>query len=118
MADKGGEKPALRKPEFVKIMDLERGRSGYNVYVKVTKAEERQVDTKDGQKITMVDCVVADETGSAKAFFKGEQAKGVKEGAVVAIRNGVKKIIKGHISLELDLFGRVTVENVEIKANA
>lgn len=63
----------------------------------------------------MVDAVVADETGSAKAFFKGEQAKGVKQGAVIAIRNGVKKIIKGHISLELDLFGRVTVETVDVK---
>ncbi len=56
----------------------------------------------------MIDAVVADETGSARAFFKGEQAKEIKEGATIAIRNGVKKIIKGHISLELDLFGRVT----------
>lgn len=59
----------------------------------------------------MVDAVVADETAAAKAFFKGEQAKDIKVGAVVAIRNGVKKIIKGHISLELDIFGRVTSEN-------
>lgn len=63
----------------------------------------------------MVDAVIADETGAARAFFKGEQAKGIKEGAVIAIRNGVKKIIKGHISLELDIFGRVTVETVDIK---
>lgn len=47
----------------------------------------------------MIDAVVADETGSAKAFFKGEHANFVKEGSVIAIRNGVKKIIKGHISL-------------------
>jgi ssDNA-binding replication factor A large subunit len=60
MTEKSGEKPALRKPEFVQIKDLEKGRSGYNVYVKVTEAKERQIDTKDGQKITMVDAVVAD----------------------------------------------------------
>lgn len=60
MTDKQAEKPALAKPEFVKIKDLERGRSGYNVYVKVTEAKERQVDTKDGQKITMIDAVIAD----------------------------------------------------------
>lgn len=99
----------------MKIKDLEKGRSGYNVYVKVVEVKERQVDTRDGQKITMIDAVVADETGAARAFFKGEQTKGVKEGAVIAIRNGVKKIIKGHISLELDLFGRVTPETVDIK---
>lgn len=60
----------------------------------------------------MIDAVVGDETGSANAFFKGEQAKGIKEGVTIAIRNGVKKIIKGHISLELDVFGRVTPETV------
>lgn len=65
----------------------------------------------------MIDAVVADDTGAARAFFKGEQAKEIKQGAVIAIRNGVKKIIKGHISLELDLFGRVTPENVDIKPN-
>ena len=60
MTDKGSDKPTLRKPEFVKIKDLEKGRSGYNVYVKVTEAKERQIETKDGLKITMVDAVVAD----------------------------------------------------------
>lgn len=77
MTDKG-DKPALRKPEFVKIKDLEKGRSGYNVYVKVTEVKERQVETKDGSKITMIDALVSDETGSARAFFKGEQAKDIK----------------------------------------
>lgn len=47
----------------------------------------------------MVDCIVADETGAAKAFFKGDNAKLISEGKVIAIRNGVKRIIKGHISL-------------------
>ena len=114
MTDTATDKPALRKPEFVKIKDLERGRSGYNVYVKVVKCEERSVDTRDGQKIKMIEAIVADETGSSNAFFKGEHAKDIKEGVTIAIRNGVKKIIKGHISLELDLFGRVTLENVNI----
>ena len=62
----------------------------------------------------MVDAVVADDTGSAKAFFKAENAEHIQKGATIAIRNGVKKIIKGHISLELDIFGRVTLENKDI----
>lgn len=73
------------------------------------EAVSKDIETKDGQKVTMVDAVVGDETGTAKAFFKGDNAKLIKEGAVIAIRNGVKKIIKSHISLEVDLFGRVTV---------
>jgi ssDNA-binding replication factor A large subunit len=58
----------------------------------------------------MVDAVIADETGSAKAFFKGEAASLIERDNVVAIRNGVKRFVKDHISLEIDLFGRVTLE--------
>ena len=61
----------LAKPKFIKVKDLERDRTGYNVYVKVVSAEEKTVTTKEGQKIPMVDCILADETGSVKAFFKG-----------------------------------------------
>jgi hypothetical protein len=31
-------------------------------------------------------------------------------GATIAIRNGARKIIKNHISLEVNLFSRVTIE--------
>lgn len=62
----------------------------------------------------MVDAVVGDETGVAKAFFKGENATLIEKGAVIAIRNGLKKFIKNFISLELDIFGRVTKETVDI----
>ena len=58
----------------------------------------------------MVDCVLADETGSAKAFFKGENTALIEKGNVIAIRNGVKRYVKDFISLEVDLFGRVTLE--------
>jgi ssDNA-binding replication factor A large subunit len=116
MTDKG-EKAPLAKPKFVKVTDLEHGRSGYNVFVKVVEAKERTLEIKDGQKIAMIDALVADETGSVRAFFKGDNTNGIKVGATIAIRNGVKRIIKGRILLELNLFGRVTPENVSIKPN-
>jgi hypothetical protein len=104
------EKVALVKPKFIKVKDIETARSGYNVYAKVVSAEPRLIETRDGKKIPMVDAVLADETGSAKAFFKGEAANLIEKDNVVAIRNGVKRFIKNHISLEIDLFGRVTLE--------
>ena len=115
MDDKETKKPELTKPQFVKVKELEKARSGYNVIVKVIKCSDRDIETRDGRHIRMVDAVVADETGAANAFFKGEQAKDIKEGAVIAIRNGVKRFIKNHISLELDIFGRITVEDQDIK---
>jgi ssDNA-binding replication factor A large subunit len=111
------EKPQLQVPKFIKVKDIETSRSGYNVYVKVVSTEKKIIDTRDGLKIPIVDCVVADETGSAKAFFKGENAQHIEKGNVVAIRNGVKRFIKDHISLEIDLFGRVTLEK-DVTVNA
>jgi ssDNA-binding replication factor A large subunit len=63
----------------------------------------------------LVDVIVGDETGSAKAFFKGENAHIIEKDNVIAIRNGLKRFIKNFISLEVDLFGRVTLEkNISI----
>lgn len=104
----------LTKPIFVKVNSLVDARNGYNVYVKVISVEETK--SNDGQS-TFVRAVVADETGSANAFFKGESAKLIKQGAVIAIRNGRIRIIKDHISLEIDIFGRITAETVDIKEN-
>jgi ssDNA-binding replication factor A large subunit len=95
----------LAIPHFVKVRSLVGTRNGYNVYVKVVKAE--QTKSNDGLT-TFVRAVVADETGSANAFFKGESASLIKEGAVIAIRNGKIRLIKNHISLEIDIFGRIT----------
>ena len=101
----------LTKPQFVQVKDLQNARSGYNVYVKVVSVEPSQTQSN----IPIIRAVVADETGCANAFFKGENAALVKEGKVLAIRNGTINLIKGHISLEVDIFGRITPETVEIK---
>ena len=86
----------LAKPHFIKVKDLLNGRSGYNVYVKVVKAEESK--SNDGLT-TFVRAVVADESASVNTFFKGETAKLIKEGAVIAIRNGTVRFIKNKICL-------------------
>lgn len=92
------------------MRDLERLRSGYNVYVKVLTVEKKVVDARDGSKIQMANAVVGDETAVANSFFKGHRAALVEVGNVLAIRNGTKKYIKDFISLELDAFGRLTLE--------
>lgn len=102
----------LQKPVFVKVNSLENTRDGYNVYVKVISAEYSK---NENQTFEMVRAVVADETGSANAFFKGDNVKLIKKDGVIAIRNGRIRLVKGHISLEVDIFGRVTEEKVEIK---
>lgn len=101
----------LSKPHFIKVKDLEYSRSGYNVYVKVVSVENSQTQSN----VPFVRAVVADETGAANAFFKGDSAALIQVGKVIAIRNGTLNFIKNKLSLEIDIFGRITPENVEIK---
>lgn len=104
----------LATPKFIKVKDLETERSGYNVVVQVLEAEHRVHEGRNGG-IPMVDCIVGDESAKVKAFFKGDNTKLVNKGNVIAIRNGVKRIINGTISLEVDIFGRVTEEKDKIE---
>jgi hypothetical protein len=99
------ETKQLTKPQFVKITNLVNSRDGYNVYVKVITADHFK--TESG-RLEMVKAVVGDETGCANAFFKGDIAKLIQKDKVIAIRNGIIRLMKNHISLEIDGFGRVT----------
>jgi ssDNA-binding replication factor A large subunit len=94
-------KPALTPPVWSKVKDIERGSSGYNVKVRVVKAEKEVnvITLQNGKKLTLVKAVVGDETGVADALFKLENHEIVSEGKVIAIRNGRRQIVKGHIML-------------------
>ena len=104
----------LQKPVFSKVDTLTDCKDGFNVLVKVVGAEHE--NSQNGNQ-NFVRAVVADETGAAQAFFKGESAELIQKDQVIAIRNGRIKIIKSHISLEIDIFGRVTKETADIKVN-
>ena len=54
------EERKLSAPQFVKVKELVRMRSGYNVIVKVVEAEEKKITTRNGEEIVMVDCLVGD----------------------------------------------------------
>ena len=54
--------------------------------------------------------MAGDETGVANLRLKGELVEKLVEGTVIAIRNGRVMIVKGHIRLEIDRWGKVTVE--------
>lgn len=111
------EAPALAKPTWIKVKDIEKGTSGFNVKVRVVKAEKELnvITLQNGKKLTLVKATVGDETAVADALFKLENHEIISENKVIAIRNGRRQIVKGHICLEIDIFGRITEEKDEIK---
>jgi ssDNA-binding replication factor A large subunit len=60
----------------------------------------------------MAEGTVGDETGSAEFRFVGDWIDKLSEGRVIAIRNGRANVIKEYLRLEIDIFGKVSVEPV------
>ena len=87
--------PQLRKPTctfylylVIKVIDIKPGNHGFNVYVKVVKVEITKVPAAEGKERTIVKAVVGDSTSLANATFTDPPADHLKEGQVLAIRNG------------------------------
>jgi len=69
------------------------------VYVKILKTENGKVGFA-GRNI--VYCTVADHTAQARASFVDQPADLIKEGNVIAIRNGRSQVFKEQIELRID----------------
>lgn len=84
--------------------------------VQVISVTKEALPVFGDKKTTLVKAQVGDETAKADLFWRTETPDIIKEGKVIAIRNGRRQIVKGHISFQLDIFGRITEEKDEIKA--
>ena len=100
----------LRKPTFSRIADIGPGGHCYHVYGKIVKATHSEINRISGDKVKIVEGVIADESGSANFHFEGVNADIVTQGITVAIRNGRSEVVEEHIRLELDKFGKLTKE--------
>ena len=100
---------SLKKPIFCKVADIKPGKHCYHVYAKIVEVRHTE---REGKKNTVkvAEGVLGDETAVANFKFTGEQCDMLKEGAVVAIRNGLSSVVSEHILLEVDKFGLVTLE--------
>ena len=64
----------------------------------------------NGDTLQIADIIAGDETGIAILRLKGSLVERLVEGTVIAIRNGRVMVVKGHIRLEIDRWGKVTIE--------
>ena len=107
---------AKRKPKFCKIKDIEPGRHCYNVYCKILKLTRSENQNTNGETYITAEGQVGDETGIANFLFRGDHSDGLKEGQIVALRNGRSNVVQDYIRLELDRFGKVSQENFNIES--
>jgi len=102
-------KPALRKPVFVQIKDVEPG-SRVNLHLKVASVNiVSEKPRYDGTKYVLADCIVGDQTGSVLFSAKNEQLALVKVGSIITVRNANANVVREHIRLEVDKWGKVEI---------
>ncbi len=66
--------------------------------------------------MTVATGVVTDETGSANFRLRNDHTTHLKKGITIALRNGKSNVVEDHILLDLDRFGKVSLEP-EAKVN-
>lgn len=78
----------------IKVEEIRPGEHGYNVLVRIVKVEITKAPSAEGKERTVAHCVVGDSTSLANATFVDQPVDVVKEGQVVAIRNGRANVVK------------------------
>ncbi len=104
-------KVELKKPVFTKIKDIKPAGHCYHVYGKVVSATTTDITRASGDKVKVVEGVIADDSACANFHFEGPNADFVTVGATIAIRNGRSEVVNEHIRLEVDKFGKISKED-------
>lgn len=87
------------------------GVHGYNIYAKVFDSSIQNVTRNDGSILHIAECSLGDETAMIKARIVGDYAKLLTNDTVVAVRNGRSEVFQEKHRLELDRWGKITVES-------
>mmetsp|Transcript_70862 Transcript_70862/g.153900 ORF Transcript_70862/g.153900 Transcript_70862/m.153900 type:complete len:270 (-) Transcript_70862:118-927(-) len=103
----------LKKPTFSKVSSLNPDSVGLNILVEVTD-EPAAVDTKIG---TFSEVVCGDETGTVIVSLRDTQKDLFSVGKSLVLRNCGVKMVKGHIRLVVDKWGKIEESSEAVKAN-
>jgi len=92
----------------LKISELKSGMSNVALTAKVAKmTEPKQIMTKFGTQVTLVNATLEDDSGSIPMALWGEQHNGLEEGASVEITGGFTKEFRDELQLGLGRGGKI-----------
>ncbi len=115
MEEQNKLKPALLKPTFINMGQLQPGTRvtmHLRVHsVKITRSRQRY----DGNALSLVaECIVGDEQGCAKLMAYDSQLDIIKEGTIITIRNAHANVVKEHLRIEVDKWAKVEASREKI----
>jgi ssDNA-binding replication factor A large subunit len=104
-----------RKPEFTKVKNIQPARR-FNIIGLVESVSEPVTITRmDGSKVKLGTVVIGDETATVDMRVKDNQFDLVKKGQCVILRNARSSVVKGHIMMVVDIWGKVDVNTDKAK---
>ena len=106
--EKASEKPALKKPVFVNMKNMEPG-TRVNMHVRVAEAASNVQSKKrfDGTENRSGEVLVGDQHGCAVFIARNEQLDLCRVGDVITIRNAHAKVNRGFMKIVVDKWGKV-----------
>ena len=102
------QKPALTKPTFITMAQLEPG-TRVNMHLRVDSVKViRQRQRYGGDQTNQVaECIVGDEHGCVKLMAFDDQLNVIKDGAAITIRNCHANVVKEHLRIDIDRWAKV-----------
>lgn len=83
------------------------------VFVDATVKEvssPREVSLKTGERATVADVTIEDDTGTATLTLWNENATKVKPGTKIKVENGYVSTFRGEMRLNVGKYGRLVIE--------
>lgn len=94
----------------IKIADLQPGRHAVTFYAKVVRSEVNEVSRVSGDRLTIAEGQLGDETGVINFRVVGDYARLLVKDRVVAVRNARSEVFQEHMRIELDRWGKISEE--------
>ncbi|MEM0130071.1 MAG: OB-fold nucleic acid binding domain-containing protein [Thermoplasmatales archaeon] len=101
--------------ELTKVKDLNSGSKRVTVLAKVLSVgEPREIQTRYGEKKTVAEAVLGDETGKVTMSLWEDQAKQIENGSSIRVENGYVSFVRGHMRLNVGKYGSIKKADSEI----
>lgn len=94
----------------MKINELKPAMNNVNIKAKIAELKEpREVMTKFGSAINLVEATLEDDSGTIKLTLWGDQSEGLEEGSEVEITKGFTKEFRDELQLGIGRGGSIKV---------
>ncbi len=91
------------------ISELKPGMSNVNLKAKISEmSEPREVMTKFGTSIELVNATLEDDSGTIKLSLWGKQAEGLEQGQEVEVKGGFTKEFREELQLGIGKTGSIS----------